>query len=82
VGQSMELQAGRGKGAGRGVRFYGELKDEVRKIHWTTKDELKSHTRIVVVATFAVGVLVYAIDLICQYTVWGIAGLFGVASSV
>jgi preprotein translocase subunit SecE len=81
--QSMELQAG-GKrgGAGRFVRFFGELKEEVRRIQWTTKEELKSHTKIVVAAVFLVGISVYGIDLVCQYTVWGIARLFGVASLV
>jgi preprotein translocase SecE subunit len=76
--RNIELQgSGRRGGATRWVRFYGELKEEIRRVHWTTKEELQTHTRVVVGATLLFGILVYVVDLVCQYSVWGLAGLFG-----
>jgi preprotein translocase SecE subunit len=76
--RNVELQgSGRRGGVTSMARFYGELKEEIRRVHWTTKEELKTYTRVVVGATLFFGVLVYVVDLVCQYTVWGLAGLFG-----
>lgn len=41
-----------------------DIKGEIRTIHWTTQDELRVYTQIVVGATFAFGMGVYLIDLL------------------
>lgn len=40
------------------------LKTEIRTIHWTSKEELKVYTQIVVGATFFFGMGVYLVDVI------------------
>lgn len=48
------------------VEFVGEVKQELKKIDWTSKDELKAYTKIVLVSTFLFGMAIYFIDLIIQ----------------
>lgn len=48
------------------IDFGREVKKELKKIEWTTKDELKSYTKIVIISTFLFGMGVYFIDLIVQ----------------
>jgi preprotein translocase subunit SecE len=51
------------KGAGQ---FFGDVKAEFNKISWTSKDELRFYTRIVVSATFLLGLGIYSADLFIQ----------------
>lgn len=46
--------------------FIQELKDELRKVSWTTKDELKLSTKLVVGATFFLGLGIYLFDLVIK----------------
>ena len=43
-----------------------ELKAELKKVSWTTKDELKLSTKIVVGATFLFGIGIYLFDLVIK----------------
>lgn len=45
-----------------------EIKHEVKTIHWTSKEELRLYTQIVVGATFFFGMGVYLVDLIINGT--------------
>lgn len=54
------------------VEFVGEVKQELRKIEWTSKDELKAYTKIVLVSTFLFGMLIYLADLLIQGVLGGI----------
>jgi preprotein translocase subunit SecE len=46
--------------------FVGEVKDEFGKITWTSPEELRTYTKIVVVATVLLGMGIYLIDLSIQ----------------
>ena len=46
--------------------FIGDVKAEIKKIHWTSYDELVAYTKIVVGATFFLGMGIYLIDLVIQ----------------
>jgi preprotein translocase subunit SecE len=46
--------------------FVENIKTEFRNITWTSKEELKVYTQIVVGATFVLGLGVYLIDLSLQ----------------
>jgi preprotein translocase subunit SecE len=46
--------------------FVGEVKQEIMRIHWTSWEELKVYTQIVVGATFAFGIGLYLADLAFQ----------------
>lgn len=45
------------------VGYLQQLKNELRQVTWTSKDELVMFTKIVVVATFAFGLGIYGVDL-------------------
>lgn len=53
--------------------FLGEIKDEFKKISWTSQEELKTYTQIVVGATFFLGIGIYGIDLIIHSLLNGLA---------
>lgn len=46
--------------------FLSDVKGELQKISWTTPDELKAYTKIVIAATFAFGIGVYMVDIFIQ----------------
>lgn len=46
--------------------FIEEVKKEFHQITWTSKEELFAYTKIVVGATFALGISVYGVDLVIQ----------------
>lgn len=48
--------------------FAGEVKSEIQKITWTSRDELRTYTKIVVGATFLFGMAIYFLDLLIQGT--------------
>lgn len=45
-----------------------EIKHEVKSIHWTSQEELRVYTQIVVGATFFFGMGVYIVDLMIHGT--------------
>jgi preprotein translocase subunit SecE len=43
--------------------FFRDLRAEIKWISWTSKEELKQGTKLVVWATFAFGISIYVVDL-------------------
>jgi preprotein translocase subunit SecE len=58
-----------------GTSYISELKAELNKVTWTTKEELIFFTKIVVGSTFALGLGIYAIDLLIQGVLNGFGAL-------
>lgn len=50
----------------RVAEFVGDIKAELARINWTSWEELKVYTKIVVGATFAFGMGLYVADLAIQ----------------
>lgn len=48
------------------VRFFQDIKEEIYKISWTSKRELKTCTRIVLGSIFFLGFSIYFIDLLIK----------------
>lgn len=46
--------------------YFADLKAEFYKITWTSRDELKTYTLVVVAATFILGFAVYMTDVAIQ----------------
>lgn len=63
--------------AGRVVDFVGDVKTELKKISWTSPDELRVYTKIVVAMTFFLGMSIYVIDLFIQGFLTGLSHIFG-----
>ena len=57
------------------VGYIRELKEELKKVTWTTKDELIFCTKIVVGSTFILGIGIYFIDLIIKGALNGFGSL-------
>lgn len=47
----------------RSTAFFSELKQELKKVNWTTKEDLISATKIVIVSVFGFGIGIYLVDL-------------------
>jgi preprotein translocase subunit SecE len=46
--------------------YVRELKEELGKVTWTSKEELILFTKIVIGATFALGLGIYGVDLLIK----------------
>ncbi len=46
--------------------YIQELKEELKKVSWTTKDELNLSTKLVIGATFFFGIGIYLFDLVIK----------------
>ncbi len=50
----------------RGFRFLGEVKQEFWRINWTTPQELRTSTKVVLGGMLLAGFVIYGVDLILQ----------------
>ncbi|HEY5132229.1 MAG TPA: preprotein translocase subunit SecE [Candidatus Krumholzibacteriaceae bacterium] len=55
-------------------RFFNEIRVEMRKVTWPTRDELKESTKIVIVATFVVTIFIGVVDEILTLLVRRLLG--------
>ena len=67
-----ELNAKKKKKVKGKVSFFYELKEEMKKVSWTTKEELVFCTKIVLGAIFALGLGIYIVDLCIRFVIQGI----------
>ena len=58
-----------------GTSYINELKAELKKVTWTTKEELILFTKIVVGSTFALGLGIYGVDLLIKGVLNGFGAL-------
>jgi len=65
--QETKSQMGRG--------YIREFKEELKKVSWTSKEELFLSTKIVVGSTFVFGFGVYLVDLVVQGSLNGLHSL-------
>lgn len=55
-------------------KFFIELKGEMKKVTWPTRDELKESTKLVIIATFIVTLFVGLIDQILTLVIRKLLG--------
>jgi len=48
------------------VQWFGEVKQEIKKVTWTSKEELILFTKVTVGTTFVVGLGIYLLDLLIK----------------
>ena len=53
-------------------RFFHEMKEEMKRVSWTTKEELTTCTKIVLMAIFLLGAGIYLIDLFVRFCLNGL----------
>ena len=57
------------------ISYFREVQNELKKVTWTSKEELIFCTKAVIIATFLFGLAIYAVDL-------GIRGTLDLASNL
>ncbi len=62
------------KGKGKG-KFFQDMKEEMKKVSWTSKDELKTCGKIVIGSIFVLGIGIYLVDLFIRLILDGIGNL-------
>ena len=75
--QKMDVKKSRSSASAKAegqkvVAFVGDVKQELKRVEWTSKDDLKSYTTIVLASTLIFGMFVYFTDLIIQGFLGGI----------
>jgi preprotein translocase subunit SecE len=58
------------------AEFIGEVKEEFKRITWTSRDEIRSYAKIVVGMTFCCGLAIYLVDLVIRAALGTISSLF------
>jgi len=56
--------------------FIQEVKEELKKVDWTSKQEIKTCTKIVVSSIVLFGLGIYVVDLVVRGALRGIDNLF------
>lgn len=57
------------------IDFFGDVKAEFLKITWTSPEELRTYTKIVVGMTLFLGMGIYFMDLIIQLVLGGLESI-------
>ncbi|MDN3509407.1 MAG: preprotein translocase subunit SecE [Candidatus Neptunochlamydia sp.] len=55
--------------------FFQDMKEEMKKVSWTSKDELKTCGKIVIGSIFVLGIGIYLVDLFIRLTLDGVGSL-------
>ena len=63
-------------GEKRKVSYFREVQSELKKVSWTSKEELIFCTKAVIFSTFLFGLAIYVVDLMIRGGLEGIAVLF------
>jgi len=57
--------------------FLKEVRAEMKKVTWPSKNEVYNTTLVVIIATFFFGFYLYFMDIIFSWVITGIRSLFG-----
>ncbi len=75
--QKMDVKKGRSSSSAKAegqkvVAFIGDVKQELKRVEWTSKEEIKNYTKIVLLSTFIFAAFIYVVDLVIQGFLGGI----------
>ncbi len=59
------------------VKLFKDVAGEMKKVVWTSKDELKKSTKLVLVTVVAIGLAIAVVDSCFSWIINSIAGLIG-----
>jgi len=57
--------------------FLKEVRDEIKRVTWPSKNEVYSTTVVVIIATFFIGFYLFFMDIIFSWVITRIKSLFG-----
>ena len=58
-------------------KFCKDVAGEMKKVVWTSKEDLKKSTKLVLVTVVAVGLAIAVVDTVCALIINSLAGLIG-----
>ena len=58
-------------------KFCKDVVGEMKKVVWTSKEDLKKSTKLVLVTVVVVGLAIAIVDTTCSYLINFVAGLIG-----
>ena len=58
------------------LSYFREVQNELKKVTWTSREELIFCTKAVIFATFFFGLAIYLVDLVIHGGLGAVAGLF------
>lgn len=61
---------------GQAYKYFENLKAEFKKIQWTEGEEVKVYAKVVVGATFVLGLAIYFADLIIHRVMFGLEAIY------
>lgn len=64
--QITEVSANKKKTFSAIINFFGATKREFKTLSWTTKKELVTSTKVILISTFVSGFAVYFVDILIQ----------------
>ena len=64
--------------AGKKIKkFFKDVVGEMKKVVWTSKEDLKKSTKLVLITVVAVGLAIAVVDTACSLIINSLAGLIG-----
>lgn len=63
----MAEAAEKKKSGNKFVKFFKEVKSEMKKVVWPSKKQVINNTLIVIASVLIVGVVIWLLDLVFQY---------------
>jgi len=61
-----EATAQKKKSGNRIVRFFKEVKSEMKKVVWPSQKQVIKNTLIVLLAVFVIGIVIWVLDIVFQ----------------
>lgn len=58
------------------LSYFREVQNELKKVTWTSREELIFCTKAVIIATFLFGLAIYVVDLVIRGGIDGFAKMF------
>ena len=58
-------------------KFFKDVAGEMKKVVWTSKEDLKKSTKLVLVTGVAIGLAIAVVDTVCSFLINSLAGLIG-----
>lgn len=58
-------------------KFFKDVRGEMKKVVWTSKEDLRKHTKLVLATIVAVGLAIAVVDTLFSWLINSLAGLIG-----
>ncbi|WP_100934030.1 preprotein translocase subunit SecE [Candidatus Chlamydia corallus] len=57
------------------AKFAGSFVDEIKKVEWVSKDDLKKYVKVILISIFGFGFAIYFVDLVLRKSITCLDGI-------